>query len=109
MQPLNAARVPPRKCDGENCSNDAAVDVCLALRAAKNTPPAVTTPILRLCREHANLITFDELATPENWAKTVAAFQAAGYQPPAREHSGLFFRPLTQSNDIQIPKNPTEN
>lgn len=79
-----------RKCNKRECENDAIYQLRLSLAVHENHEPAISTPIVYLCDDHKDDITFESfMSVPGNWEKICSGFTSNGRQAPKKEFSKL--------------------
>lgn len=88
------------KCNRDGCEQDATVEVVWELRCKPDTIPARSTPIARLCSEHATINLWNAFYTPDGWKKIVDAFDGMGHRVPQRKYSMLKTQPLGTAKRI---------
>lgn len=85
-------------CDHIHCQQPARYAVSLELRTTANQKPARTGTVIRVCQQHRDALTFDNLMTAEAWAVICAGFAGMGRALPVRECSNLVFGELGKVN-----------
>jgi len=80
-------------CQKTGCSNPADFTVHYELRVDMSHPPAVSTPILRLCKEHVD-ISWDDVFVEEGWKQICDAFERIGRIRPVKKYSGISIQPI---------------
>jgi hypothetical protein len=81
-------------CNKTGCHNRPTHELCLALRPANNIQPALSTPLLFLCDDHKDEISFEDLTPPDGWRRICEGFIAGGYEEPKKEFSFLVIQPI---------------
>lgn len=80
-------------CNLIGCTNDAEFEVVFALRVHANHPPAISTPIIKVCAEH-NDVKWDDVCNEKGWNQIVSGMLAAGKAAPTKKYSYIEIRPI---------------
>lgn len=88
-----------RSCNKVGCLQRATQEVRLSLAVHASHPPAISSPIMYLCDEHAPEATWQNLNVDGNWGKICASFESIGRIPPKKKFSKLIIQPIT-GNEI---------
>lgn len=84
-----------KACSKKDCQNRAAYQVCLSLSVHANHTPALSSPILYLCEDHKNDITFESITShADNWEKLCRGFTGIGRMAPVKEFSKIIIEPI---------------
>lgn len=95
---------PARKCDVADCITEAIVNVHLCLRSsAKQLKADLTAPVLCLCEEHSEEITFAKLCTPQSWPDLLKAYYPSNKTAPKLKYSTLTFSRIEREGVITYP------
>lgn len=82
------------ECNQSNCKKLATSSVHLELRVHRDHAPAITTPIVHLCDEHAVECTWQSLGVDNNWQAICESLEAIGKMAPVKEFSNIIIKPL---------------
>ncbi len=85
------------KCAHSGCTKAAVNSVLIHLAPNNECPPAITSEIMKLCREHSK-VKFDELVGPEQWEALCLSLEAAGKARPKKKYSKLIFETISNLN-----------
>ncbi len=85
------------RCSFQGCPNASINSVSILLSADPNLPPAQTSEIMRLCKEHSK-INLKELVSKEQWEAMCLSIEASGKLRPKKRYSKLIFEPISNLN-----------
>lgn len=80
-------------CNKIGCTKTPDFTVHFALRVHPNHEPAITTALVAVCAEHAD-VKFNDFATEKGWEQICKAFDKIGRQRPVKEYSYLELKPI---------------
>lgn len=89
-----------RKCQNSACDNDAVYSVHLSLAVHENHEPAISTPIVFVCNQHKDHVTWDNFVEP-NWDKICQSIESFGRKAPIKEFSKLIIKPVTNGENYK--------
>ena len=85
-------------CDHNGCKKTAKFTVHFALRVDEHHPPAMSTPIIRVCGDHMD-VQWKDVYTDKGWEQICRAFTAAGKMAPKVRFSYLEIKPIGDDKD----------
>lgn len=95
-------------CNKQNCKNEAEFEVVFLLRMHAKHPPAVSTPLIYVCKDHSD-VEWDDVYTDEGWKKIEDSFLNTGYAAPKKEYSCIEIREIKkQQTEAIIPDGITK-
>lgn len=80
-------------CNKVGCTNLADFNVQFALRVHANHQPAISSPIVQVCKDH-NDVEWKDVYTDEGWKQICEGFKAMGRMAPKVEFSYLEITPI---------------
>lgn len=89
----------PEKCMRTACNNKPTNKISISFAVHNNHEPAVSSPILWLCDEHATDIDFKSAGVDANWSQICSWFKNSGLQEPKKEFTKLLIEPINESNN----------
>ena len=81
-------------CMNMNCENPATHEVVFIFRVTATTPPATSSPLIKVCRQHTD-VEWSDVCDDRGWENICSEFLKRGYQPPSKQHSCIAIRPIT--------------
>jgi len=91
-------KITPIMCGKRGCSNKANYIVRLSLAVHANHAPAISDPIVYICKEHEKDVTWQSLNVDANWDMICNSFEAIGRVAPVKEFSKVIIEPLHESH-----------
>jgi hypothetical protein len=82
------------KCSRKDCQNEATNSVTAELRVHKKHPPALSTPLLYVCDDHALDVTWSEVITDQWFNELGNRFTQSGFAAPVKKYSNLVIKPI---------------
>lgn len=81
------------KCNFGKCDKNAEFHVVFALGANATHPPAMSSPILSVCKEHSD-VEWKDVCDDNGWKLITSQFEGKGLMPPLKEFSWIEIIPI---------------